>query len=114
MLPITIITNPTIVAGESLSSALDLSAQNVGLLRIVCPAAWTGDAWLTFQMSNDNAKFYDVYDYTGALIVSRVVPNAIIIVRQELWRVSYIKFRSGPPTAPIPQTEQRIFTCAVE
>ena len=111
---LTIITQPTINAGESLSNALNLSAQNVGLLRIICPAAWTGNAWLTFQMSNDNTTFYDVYDYTGALLVSRVTPNAIVIVRQELWRMAYVKFRSGSPTAPIPQQQTRIFTCAME
>ena len=111
---LTILTQPIIAAGESLSSVLNLSGQNVGLLRIVCPAAWTGNAWLTFQMSNDNTTFYNVYDYTGLLYVSRVVPNAMIIVRQELWRMAYVKFRSGSPAAPVPQTEQRIFTCALE
>jgi hypothetical protein len=113
-MPLTIVTQPTINAGESLSSVLNLSASNVGLLRIVCPAAWTGNAWLTFQISNDNTSFYDVYDYTGLLMVSRVVPNAIIVVRQELWRMSYVKFRSGSPAAPVVQTQTRIFTCAME
>ena len=84
---LTIVTQPTIAAGQSLSSVLNLSGQNVGLLRIICPAAWTGNAWLTFQMSNDNTTFYDAYDYTGLIFVSRVVPNAMVIVRQELWRM---------------------------
>lgn len=113
-MPLTIITQPTINAGESLSNVLNLSASNVGLLRITCPAAWSGNAWLTFQISNDNTTFYDVYDYTGALIISRVVPNAIIVVRQELWRMAYVKFRSGSPDAPAVQAQTRIFTCAME
>ena len=111
---LTIITQPTIAAGESLSSVLNLSAQNVGLLRITCPAAWSRNAWLTFQMSNDNTTFYDAYDYTGLIYVSRVVPNAMVVVRKELWRMCYVKFRSGSPEAPIPQSETRIFTCAIE
>ena len=111
---LTIITQPTINAGESLSSVLNLSAQNVGLLRITAPAAWSSNAWLTFQMSNDNTTFYDVYDYTGLLYVSRVIPNSMILVRQELWRMAYVKFRSGSPTDPVVQTQTRIFTCAME
>ncbi|MEK1929075.1 MAG: hypothetical protein AAAC47_04690 [Pararhizobium sp.] len=113
-MPLTILTQPTIAAGQSLSNVLNLSAANVGLLRITCPADWSSKAWLTFQISNDNTTFYDVYDYTGALLVSRVVPNAMIIVRQELWRMAYVKFRSGSPDNPVPQLEQRIFTCATE
>ena len=110
---LTIITQPTIAAGQSLSNVLDLSAQNTGLLRIICPAAWTGNAWLTFMISNDNTSFYDAYDYTGLMYISRVVPNAMVVVRPELWRMCYVKFRSGSPTAPIPQTQTRIFTCAM-
>ena len=113
-MPLTIVDQPIIAAGTSLSNALDMSAQNVGMLRIICPATWTNQAWLTFKMLNDNVQFYDVYEYTGALLVSRIVPNAMVIVRPELWRMGFIKFQSGTSGNPVPQLEQRIFTCALE
>ena len=104
----------TIPAGESLSNAIDVTAQNTGIRRIVMPPAWT-DAWLTLKASNDGVTYYDVYWEDGQPFVVNVVPNTLILVHNEnVLRRGFFKLQSGQSDDPTPQEEARVFICGIE
>src|SRR4029077_16278724 len=94
--------NATIMAGQSLSASVNVSAGNVGIKRIAMPAAWKS-AWLTFQIPYDNVSVRGVYGPNGAPVVVTVVPGATIVTDADVWQAGYFKFRSGTANAPIIQ-----------
>jgi len=104
--------NAKILAGQSMSASINLSAGNTGIMRIAMPNAWRS-AWLTFQISYDNVTFRDVYWPTGNPVVVTVVPGATIVTDPNVWQAAYFKFRSGSPTDPIIQPADCDFICMV-
>ena len=109
----TVISGPTIANRASLSSVLDCSTTVSGIKRITMPADWT-PAWLTFQASQDGTTFSDLYFPDGKLVVVTVVPGSTVVVKGDVWRAAFFKFRSGPPNAPVVQLATRTFSCFVE
>ena len=106
--------NATIPAGQSLSSAINASSQQTGIRRIIFPADWTGDAWVTVLMSYDGASYNDLYHSTRQPVVLRVIPGGTIVIEEGLMPANYYKFRSGSAAHPIAQTEERVFTIVLE
>ena len=106
--------NATISAGGSLSTAVNASSQNSGIRRIIFPAGWTGDAWVTVLMSYDGATYNDLYHSTRQPVVLRVIPGGTIVIEDGLMPPAYYKLRSGSADYPIAQTEERVFTIVLE
>jgi hypothetical protein len=109
--PFAVIAGPTIGAGEYLSSILNVSTGNAGIVRITMPDAWTGNAWLMFQISQDGTYFSDLVWPNGSPVVVTVVPGATVVTQTDTWQAAYFKFRSGRAATPIPQLEERKFIC---
>ena len=112
-MPTTVLTGPTIAAGQSLSSSLDVTAGFPAL--IMMPAAWT-DAQLTFLASIDGATFSDLFTASGGELIANVIPGgtALMLDEAKMRGLLYLKFRSGTRAAPIVQEEQRNFIVVVE
>ena len=104
--------NATILAGQSLSASINVSAGNVGIKRIAMPASWRS-AWLTFQISYDNVTFRDIYWPNGSPVVVTVVPGATVVTDADVWQAAYFKFRSGSAVDPIIQPVDCAFICMV-
>src|SRR4029077_10995835 len=102
--------NATIMAGQSLSASVNVSAGNVGIKRIAMPAAWKS-AWLTFQISYDNVSFRDVYWPNSTPVVVTLMPGATVVTDADVWQAAYFKFRSGTAIAPVIQPVDCAFIC---
>ena len=107
-----IINGPIIPAGESLSDAVDCSAGRV--VRITTPAQWDSDAPISFEVSTDGNGFNPLYADDGHLIQIPCGPaRAILIAQENWWPGLFIKIRSGTPTGPMKQAQQREFAIAL-
>ncbi len=101
-------TDFTIANAASLSAAVDLSG--AGVLRILMPASWTA-ANVTFQVSQDNSTFYDLYDRSGnEVVVTAAASRAIIMVPSDFAGFRYLKIRSGTSGTPVAQGGSRTVT----
>jgi hypothetical protein len=109
----TVVTGPTIMAGRYLSNTLDVTGVGVWIGQIIFPAVWEGQPLLTFQASQDNATFCDIYEPTGKLLSVTVVPGAMVFLSRPIWRSAYFKFQSGTTQAPAVQHQARTFTCVL-
>jgi hypothetical protein len=107
-----VLNGPVIMAGESLSEALDVRAGQ--LVRITMPGEWT-EAPLTFQFSTDGMFFNDMFGIDGfEVTVPVVVPGSGVIIPADVGRaMNYIKFRSGTRGNPVPQEKETWFAIAV-
>jgi hypothetical protein len=107
-----VIEGPTILAGESLSDAVDCSMGQ--LCRITMPSAWD-TARLTFQFSTDGMFFNDMFGLDGYEVkIDNVVTGAGVIIPADIGRaIAFLKFRSGSRGNPIVQTETRVFAVTV-
>ena len=103
----------TIPAGQSLSGAIDCTAGNTGMRRLIMPSEWT-EAWLTFTSSNDGQLYYDVYQIDGHPLVVTVKPGAMVLILQDLLQRGYWKLQSGTTETPVPQEADRVFTYALD
>jgi len=112
MAAVNLVNGPTIAAGQSLSTVIDVSAVGAGIKRILMPPAWTS-AWLSFQVSPDGVTFKDLYWPNGTPVVVTVVPNTTIITNAALWQAVFFKFRSGSAATPVPQAQARNFQCVL-
>jgi len=102
------IISATILNGESLSAAVYLGSGT--LARIDMPAAWTA-AVLTFQTSDDNVTYRNLYDASGTeYSVANAVSRAIVMPVSEFAGVKYLKVRSGTAGVPVNQGADRILT----
>lgn len=98
----------TIAINASLSGAVDLVLAR--LIQIQMPAAWDA-AVLTFQTSQDNVTYTDLYDSTGAEYTIQAVANrSITIPRDDFCGTRYLKVRSGPSASAVNQTTARTIT----
>jgi hypothetical protein len=94
-----------ILAGESLSSVVDLSDGTAVFLHM--PMQWT-PALLTFQVAPDGTNFSDLVDMDAREIAVNVRAGTTIHLGN--WVPSaagYLKIRSGSTKHPIAQAETR-------
>lgn len=98
----------TIANGASLSGALDTKGMTV--VGFEMSAAWTA-AGLSFQGSDDNSTFGNVYDSAGEVTIasaSVVASGRLIIDATRLVGMGrYIKVRSGTAGTPVNQGAAR-------
>ena len=103
----------TILAGQSVSSAVDCSGA-VRIVRIIMPSQWTA-APLTFCLSPDNVTFHDLYltpegSLTPFEATLPVIPGAIVTMPRDTgYQIAWFKVRSGNHAAPVPQAADRVF-----
>ena len=98
----------TISAGQSLSNPADLTTGSIAL--IITPPDWN-PANVSFQISEDNVTFYDLFDSNGAEIIRAIRPNTAIAFDLSLTQAApYFKMRSGHRDIPIAQAADRVFT----
>lgn len=97
----------TIAAGSSLSDAADLSAGTMYYL--IAPDDWDA-ADLSFQVSEDNVTFYDLFDNKG-YEVTRLVVTGAAVNTDPTWTQAamWLKLRSGPRVSPVAQDADRVF-----
>jgi Collagen triple helix repeat (20 copies) len=103
------IQGPTILAGQSLSEAIDL--REGAIVRVAMPMAWEAtNVPLTFQFSADGVNFRDLYFTDGKEVALNVVPGATILI-PDTWSLQfgYVKFRSGTSSRPTNQSADRRF-----
>jgi len=108
---LTVLNGPTILAGQSLSDALDCSTGDI--VRITMPTGWDA-ACVTFQASSDNVGYNDLYDAQGQEL--RMVAKAtvgILLTSAQLLGIKWLKVRSGTGASPVPQSAQRTFAVTV-
>jgi hypothetical protein len=113
----------TIAAGQSLSNAVDCTG-SIRVVRLITPDSWTGNASLSFQLSDDGGNtFHDLTRVTVPgdayhnfeVTVPRPPMNASITVPAGLGSaVQQLKVRSGTSTVPIVQEADRSFSFVVE
>ena len=103
---------PAVIAnGTSLAPAVDLGTGRIAAIQT--PSAWTAAA-ITFQGSNDNVNFGDIWDAiagTELTIASAAIATAamryLILDFAKFAGVRYVKVRSGTGTTPVNQGAQR-------
>ena len=109
-----VISDIYIEAGESLSNGVDCTAGT--LVRLTMSEFWT-PANLSFQISSDGELYNNLVNVDGEEYVMKVVPGSAVIVAQlgpALKAISFIKFRSGSSTNPVPQKERRSLAVALD
>jgi hypothetical protein len=95
----------TIANGASLSGAVALSGR--AAIRILMPGSWT-TANLTFQVSMDDATYYNLYDSAGnEVTVAAAAAIAIVLDPATFCGCAYLKIRSGTSGTPINQAADR-------
>jgi hypothetical protein len=109
-MPRTIITS-TIPAGQSLSSAIDLSSGSAIFLHV--PAEWT-PAVLSFLVSPDNILWGDLVDQSSYEITIQIVPGTVMRSDWIPAASGWLKFRSGSRHRPVSQSAARLFTLTIE
>lgn len=82
------------------------------------PADWQGGGTdiITFQVSYDDAEFFDLYRIDGTEVSAVVVPGTVISIDMDtgLTGKQYFKIRAGRRSNPVKQSAQRDFVVAVE
>lgn len=95
----------TISNGQAITASIYLRDQP--LVAIQMPASWTA-ANLTFQGSNDNTNFFDVYNLDGdEYTVTAAASRYIVLSPFEFQWARYIKIRSGTTGTPVNQSADR-------
>jgi hypothetical protein len=102
----------TILAGQWLSTSVDLTAGNMVML--ITPDDWTA-ANIGFQFSEDNINFRDLYDDSGHMILKPIGPQRAINVDPTFTAGAlYVKFVSGSRLNPVLQAADRVFTIIIQ
>jgi hypothetical protein len=107
-----VLIGPTIAAGQSLSNILNVSSG--GIYRIIMPDKWTEAAPITFQLSYDGVKFYNVYDRNGGEIIMKCIQESVVPIGEYLFYIHSVKIRSGTHREPIVQNEDAVFGVVLE
>lgn len=100
----------TIAAGESLSGGVELGS--AVLMGVIMPVAWD-TAHLSFQASNDNVHWFDLYDVYGdeIMVETPAADYFITVFDPAMTRaVNYLKVRSGTTGTPVNQTLESFIT----
>jgi hypothetical protein len=110
--PVVTTAQVTIPAGQSLSNAADLSAGSMVML--MTPVNWTA-ANISFQVSEDNVLWRDLFDANGNEIVKAMGPNRAISVDPSYTAgAMWVKLMSGPRQNPVPQEQDATFTLVIQ
>ena len=97
----------SIAISTSLSASIDLKDQPI--VAIQMPTGWDA-AQLTFQGSNNNSTFQNVYNMFGEeFTVEAAASRYIVLSPFEFQWARYIKIRSGTSGTPVTQTAARSF-----
>lgn len=95
----------TIANGASLSGAAFVGGR---LSAIIMPAAWTA-ANLTFQGSEDDSTYNDLYDDAGTeYVVTAGASRYIVLDPLAFVGVDFVKIRSGTSATPVNQGAARV------
>ncbi len=108
---ITVLTGPVIAAGESISSAVDVTK---GVLASICtPMTWgPARTQLTFLYSADGIAYSDMFDADGREVSVFVQRGTAIVGIKPV--SGWVKFRSGNRDAPVAQTVSQTFTTVID
>jgi hypothetical protein len=102
----------TIAAGEALSSAADLSTGDVVML--LMPVDWS-PANVSFQISEDNVTYRDLYDASGVEVLRPVGANRALNVDPGYTSGSlWVKVRSGSHVNPVNQAASRDIVLVIQ
>ncbi len=102
----------TILAGQSLSNAVDCTAGGPAFIHM--PSDWTA-ARLSFQISFDGTNFNDLFDASAAELTFNALGGTSVNLDETLWRpVLYLKIRSGPRNNPVAQALDRVFNFTID
>jgi hypothetical protein len=106
----------TVSAGQALSASGNLTA-NV-LEAILLPSDLDGDDSgrinISFQISDDNVTFFDLFDYQGREMLRSAVAGCALDVDASVTQaVMYIKIRFGSRDWPITQAADRVIKLIV-
>ncbi len=83
----------TIANGATTSGVIDLDG--LGLVGMIMPAAFTGTT-VTFQISDDNVTFYDLYNTNNTALSATVTQGrAYLFVPGDFVGVRFLKVKSG-------------------
>lgn len=94
-----------IAAGNSLSAGIGVGQYLIS--GIIFPAVWTA-ASLSFQISDDDVNWYDLYDGTGEYVLSTAGTSRFVAVESAKFiGVKAIKLRSGAAGTPVVQVATR-------
>jgi len=104
-----VLNGPTVMAGESLSDALDCSAGKI--IRLTMPTAWSGTT-ISFLASTDGVGFNDLMKPDGHEVTATVVAGTAIIGLA--LDTGFIKIRSGTRDVPVVQTAQHTFAVTID
>ena len=108
----------SIPAGEAFSSSVDCKSRQP--VRIVMPDDWTtgpSGGIITFQISSDEAVWFDIFRINGEPISVIVKPKTTLMFSRELGfdkLQDYFRVRAGDPERPALQSAQRDFIFAIE
>ena len=95
----------TIANAASLSDAIDLQGGRAVAIRM--PAAWT-TAVLTFQGSEDDSNYADIYTAGGVELQCAAAASRWIILEPQFFLgCRYLKIRSGTSGTPVAQGAAR-------
>lgn len=98
----------TIKAGEWLSTSVTLTTN--ALAMVFAPDQWT-PANISFQVSYDNTHWVDLFDADGAELLKPIAAGTAVNVDTSLTQAAlYLRLRSGPRSAPVPQAQDAVFT----
>ena len=102
----------TIASGTSLSGASALS--RYGVARIYVPSGWTA-ANLTFQVSEDNVSYANLFDSAGNEVTVTAAASQAITLDPTIFGLGfqYLKIRSGTSASTVSQGGDRVLTLAV-
>jgi hypothetical protein len=104
--PIPSVVTATILAGESLSSAVDLTAATP--VAIYVPSTWQS-AIVTFQMG-DGQFFGDLFDRMAREVSVNVEAGTVVQINPDnSLGALFLKLRSGSRSNPIVQSVQQDF-----
>ena len=94
-----------ILAGESLSDAVDLSG--LAVVMVIAPSDWS-PANISFRVSPNNSIWADLFDASGTQIIKPIPSGTAMLVDLEMTRnVNFLKIRSGTRENPIAQSDDR-------
>ena len=102
----------TIPAGQYLSNAADLTAGN--LVMLLSPTNWT-PANISFQVSEDNVTWRDLFDANGFPIIKPMGPNRAVNVDPAFTSGAlWVRLMSGPRDNPVTQAQDAVFIMVIQ
>ena len=111
--------NVTISSDASLSGAFDTGATTSAakIVGFIMPSGWDA-ADFTFQGSDDNSIFNNVYDDNDAEVTVQAAASRAVGLRNDAQQLlssfRYLKIRSGTSGTPVTQSAERIIVALLK